>query len=110
MEHLIEQQLIESPIFTVSLDKYGDQESFYTFGYIDNDVLPKGNKISYVDVDSTNGFWEFPSSQIRIGNHVVKRPRGNTAIADTGTTVCILTTSDDVNSAEQNSPLTANSP
>ncbi|KAF8322271.1 acid protease [Clavulina sp. PMI_390] len=90
MEHLIEQQLVQSPIFTVSLDKYGDQESFYTFGYIDNTVLPKGNQIGYVDIDSHNGFWEFPSSQIRIGNRTVQRPKGNTAIADTGTTLILL--------------------
>lgn len=87
MEHLIEQQLIDYPIFTVSLDKYGDQESFYTFGYIDNSVLPSDSRISYVDIDSRNGFWEFPSSQMRIGQKIVRRPRGNTAIADTGTTV-----------------------
>lgn len=90
MEHLIEQQLIQSPIFTVSLDKYGDQESFYTFGYIDDTVLPKGNRISYVDINSKNGFWEFPSPQIRVGRHTVKRPNGNTAIADTGTTLILL--------------------
>ena len=90
MEHLIEQQLIHYPIFTVSLDKYGDQESFYTFGYIDHTVLPSGNRISYVDVDSTNGFWEFPSSQMKIGRKVVRRRPGNTAIADTGTTVWCL--------------------
>ena len=88
MEHLIEQQLIHYPIFTVSLDKYGDQESFYTFGYIDHSVLPSGSRISYVDIDSSNGHWEFPSSQMRISNHVVHRRAGNTAIADTGTTAC----------------------
>jgi hypothetical protein len=87
MEQLIEQQLIEYPIFTVSLTKHGDEQSFYTFGYIDTSVLPSGSRISYVDVDSSNGFWEFPSSQMRIGNKIVRRRTGNTAIADTGTTV-----------------------
>lgn len=88
MENLISQRLLKEPLFTVWLDKYGDQPSFYTFGYIDETVLPAGSHIAYVNVDSSNGFWEFPSTQMKIGKKTVKRPTGNTAIADTGTTVC----------------------
>lgn len=85
MEHLIEERLINNPIFTVHLDKYGDAEqSFYTFGYIDNSALPTGSRISYVDINPANGFWEFPSATLQIGHHTVRRHPNNTAIADTG--------------------------
>lgn len=85
MEHLIEQNLVKSPLFTVHLDKYGDAEkSFYTFGYIDHSALPVGSHITYVDVNSANGFWEFPSPSIQVGRHTAHRHPNNTAIADTG--------------------------
>lgn len=83
---MVEQSLIEQPLFTVKLDK-GDSNGFYTFGYIDDTVLPSGTEISYADVDSSNGFWEFSSPGLKIGNKTVQRESGNTAIADTGTTV-----------------------
>lgn len=90
MENLIAQQLLAEPIFTCWLDKYGDEPSFYTFGYIDKTVLPAGSQIAYTNVDSSNGFWEFPSTQLKIGKKTIKRAAGNTAIADTGTTVGIF--------------------
>jgi hypothetical protein len=38
-------------------------------------------------VDSSNGFWEFSSPTMEIDGKSVSRGSGNTAIADTGTTL-----------------------
>ncbi|KAF9504785.1 hypothetical protein BS47DRAFT_1386159 [Hydnum rufescens UP504] len=89
VEQLIEQGLITNPIFTVKLDK-GDSSGFYTFGFIDDTVLPKSSPITYTSIDSSNGFWEFPSPKLKVGDTVVTRASGNTAIADTGTTLILL--------------------
>jgi hypothetical protein len=89
MQNMIDQGLIQQPIFTVKLDK-GDSSGFYTFGYIDETVLPEGTDIVYSDVDSSYGFWEFPSPSIQIGTQTESRGTGNTAIADTGTTLILL--------------------
>lgn len=54
-------------IFTVYLGSWRDAadpdkgESFYTFGSIDQDIV--GNQtILYTPIESTNGFWEYPST------------------------------------------------
>ncbi|KAF9512925.1 hypothetical protein BS47DRAFT_1344866 [Hydnum rufescens UP504] len=88
VEQLIEQDLITNPIFTVKLDK-GDSTGFYTFGFIDDTVLPPSSPITYTNIIS-NGFWEFPSPELKVGDTVVTRASGNTAIADTGTTLILL--------------------
>jgi Eukaryotic aspartyl protease len=70
------------------LDK-GDSTGFYTFGFIDDTVLPTSSPITYANIDASNGFWEFPSPELKVDDTVVTRASGNTAIADTGTTVRI---------------------
>jgi len=65
-----------------------DATSFYTFGYIDQDALD-GQKPSYTPVDSSQGFWTFDSASAKVGSKTVKRS-GNTAIADTGTTLALV--------------------
>ncbi|KAF8318941.1 aspartic peptidase domain-containing protein [Cantharellus anzutake] len=89
VQNMIEQGLISQPIFTAKLDK-GDSSGFYTFGYIDQAVAGDVSSIQYTAVDSSNGFWEFPSETLKVGNKIVQRASGNTAIADTGTTLILL--------------------
>ncbi|EKG08974.1 Peptidase A1 [Macrophomina phaseolina MS6] len=66
-------------------------ESFYTFGYVDQDVL-KAAEVSephYVDIDNSQGFWQFESASASLNGKTIARS-GNTAIADTGTTLALL--------------------
>ncbi|CAK7565805.1 MAG: hypothetical protein SEPTF4163_003732 [Sporothrix epigloea] len=75
--------------FTACLYSSRDKgkESFYTFGYIDSQF--SGQEIAWTNIDNSNGWWQFPSTSITIGGEKVNLP-DNTAIADTGTTLCIL--------------------
>lgn len=65
-----------------------DAESFYTFGYIDQQAL-NGQTPAYTPVDSSQGFWTFDSTSAKVGDKTVTRT-GNTAIADTGTTLALV--------------------
>ena len=51
------------------------------------DETVTSNPITYTSIDSSNGFWEFESPQLKAGSKTVKLSNGNTAIAETGTTV-----------------------
>lgn len=66
---------------------------FYTFGFIDQDVLSAANTsesdIKYTPVDNSQGFWMFDSASISINGSTTQRS-GNTAIADTGTTLALI--------------------
>ena len=65
-------------------------QSFYTFGAIDQSVVKAcGGKINYTPVDSSNGFWQFPSTSTVV-NGTTTTLTGNTAIADTGTTLAMI--------------------
>lgn len=83
-------------LFTAYLGSYKDAndpdkgQSFYTFGFIDNDpVTQSGQPIWYTPVDNSNGFWQFPSTSCVI-NGTTYPLSGNTAIADTGTTLALV--------------------
>ncbi|KAK7509261.1 aspartic proteinase precursor [Phyllosticta citriasiana] len=99
VENLIAQQDIpkDSELFTAYLGSWRDTneadkgESFYTFGYIDQDTLKAANTTEphYVDVDSSQGFWQFESTSATVNGKTVTRS-GNTAIADTGTTLDLI--------------------
>jgi hypothetical protein len=80
-------------LFTVSLTRPNEPEGFYTFGYIDDATV--GNKtIQYFDVQpSFGGYWQVSSEYIIINGNRIARP-GNKAVADTGTTLILL--SDDI--------------
>lgn len=69
-------------------------ESFYTFGHIDADALSWHkvglHDIHYAPIDNSNGFWEFPSTSAKVNGHVVHLGASNTAIADTGTTLALV--------------------
>ncbi|KZO99775.1 acid protease [Calocera viscosa TUFC12733] len=89
--NMIKDKLVEQPIFTVKLDKE-DSKGFYTFGALASAeaVGASVSDIQYTDVISTNGFWEFLSPSLTIGTTTSKREANNTAIADTGTTLLLL--------------------
>ncbi|KZT62028.1 acid protease [Calocera cornea HHB12733] len=88
-EQMISQKLLDRPLFTVKLDK-GDSAGFFTFGHVDGNVLRPGCDIWETYVIPDNGWWEFESRGIMIGKKEYPRPPGNTAIADTGTTLILL--------------------
>ncbi|KAL1310706.1 hypothetical protein AAFC00_000964 [Neodothiora populina] len=98
VENMISQDDIpkESELFTACLSGYKDsgEESFYTFGFIDQDLLTaaglSGNSdIKWADVDNSQGFWSVSSTSATVGGSTVDRS-GNTSIMDTGTTLCLV--------------------
>lgn len=65
-------------------------QSFYTFGFIDQTVIQaSGQEINYVPVDNSQGFWQFESASASVNGQTVNQS-GNTAIADTGTTLALV--------------------
>ena len=84
----------DQELFTAYLGSWRDVndpdkgESFYTFGYIDQDALG-GQEPYYTKVDNSQGFWQFASTTASVNGKEVKRT-GNTAIADTGTTLALV--------------------
>ncbi|KAN0108458.1 acid protease [Hyaloscypha variabilis] len=98
VENMISEQDIPSSaeLFTVNLGSWRDAndpdggKSFYTFGYIDQDtVTASGQEIAYTPVDSSQGFWMFNSTSATVNGTTVDQS-GNTAIADTGTTLALV--------------------
>ncbi|KAH8701918.1 putative aspartic endopeptidase [Talaromyces proteolyticus] len=94
VENLIADNLIpqNAQLFTAHLGAAAEKgdNSFYTFGYIDQDtVSATGNKISYAPVDNSQGFWTFDSTSATVNGKTINRS-GNTAIADTGTTLALV--------------------
>ncbi|KFY15088.1 hypothetical protein V492_02239 [Pseudogymnoascus sp. VKM F-4246] len=83
-------------LFTAYLGSWRDAddedggESFYTFGYIDEETVKKsGEDIYWTNVDNSQGFWMFASPSATVNGSIVQRS-GNTAIADTGTTLALV--------------------
>jgi len=65
-------------------------DSFYTFGYIDQDtVTASGQQIAYTPIDNSQGFWMFDSASATVNGKTIAQT-GNTAIADTGTTLALV--------------------
>lgn len=96
VENMITQNDIPkaSELFTAYLGSVKDLtdpdkgESFYTFGYIDQDALG-GQTPYYTPIDKSQGFWTFDSGSAVVGGKTIQRS-GNTAIADTGTTLALI--------------------
>ncbi|KAL8829003.1 MAG: hypothetical protein Q9191_002268, partial [Dirinaria sp. TL-2023a] len=96
VENMITQEDIpkKSELFTAHLGSVNDdgdadrKDSFYTFGYIDQDALG-GQEPYYTPVDNSQGFWQFTSASATVAGETVDRS-GNTAIADTGTTLALV--------------------
>lgn len=69
-------------------------ESFFTFGAIDQaPIEASGQEVHYVPIDNSQGFWTFNSPAATVNGQTIPL-RGNTAIADTGTT--LIMASDDL--------------
>ncbi|KZS88089.1 acid protease [Sistotremastrum niveocremeum HHB9708] len=89
VENLIDDDVISQGVFTVALDK-GDSNGFYTFGTIDAAKAGVSTSdIKYTPVDNSQGFWMFDSATATVNGQTINRS-GNTAIADTGTTLCLV--------------------
>ncbi|RFU30962.1 hypothetical protein B7463_g5370, partial [Scytalidium lignicola] len=98
VENMITQDDIPqtAELFTAYLGSWRDAndpdkgESFYTFGYIDQDtVTASGQQISWAPVDNSQGFWMFDSASATVNGKTINQS-GNTAIADTGTTLALV--------------------
>jgi len=98
VENMISQQDIpaSAELFTANLGSWRDSSdsdkgaSFYTFGYIDQDVVTaSGQDIYYTPVDNSQGFWMFDSASASVNGKTIDQT-GNTAIADTGTTLALV--------------------
>ena len=74
---------LADPLFTATLKK--GQPGSYDFGYID-DSKHTGD-INYVDVDFSQGFWQFDTGSYTIGKQ--SGDNFGSAIADTGTTLLL---------------------
>ena len=94
VENMIEQKDIpkESELFTSAFYSTRDEgkESFFTFGYIDQDLLKSlGEDIHWTKVDNSKGFWSVPSESVSINGKKIKT-EGNTAVMDTGTSLALV--------------------
>lgn len=97
VDNMISQKDISQPLFTAYLGSWRDAdeadkgESFYTFGFIDQNVMKASgaSEPNYADVDSSQGFWQIASTSATVNGTNVDRS-GNTAIMDTGTTLCLV--------------------
>ncbi|PCH40757.1 acid protease [Wolfiporia cocos MD-104 SS10] len=87
MQNMMEKGLINPPVFTVKLG-HGSEPSFYSFGYIDHTVTP--HEIVYHHIDNSKGFWEVASTAYAVNRQHRRRNQNNTAILDTGTTLCLV--------------------
>ncbi|KAL6819934.1 aspartyl proteinase [Trichoderma camerunense] len=79
-------------LFTAAFysERDANAESFYTFGYIDQDLVSaSGQDIAWTDVDNSQGFWMFPSTSSSVNGQAISQS-GNSAIADTGTTLALV--------------------
>jgi len=96
VENMITQNDIpkDQELFTAYLGSVKDAadpdkgQSFYTFGYIDQPSL-KGQTPAYTPIDNSKGFWQFASASASVAGKTIARS-GNTAIADTGTTLALV--------------------
>jgi len=89
-------------LFTAYLNSWRDTNdtdrglAFYTFGYIDQDVLTTAGitqaQIHYTPIDNSQGFWQFPSTSATVNGTSIALSN-NTAIADTGTTLALVSDS-----------------
>ncbi|KAL9584719.1 MAG: hypothetical protein Q9212_001951 [Teloschistes hypoglaucus] len=76
---------LSAPLFTANLKK--GQPGTYTFGYID--AAQHSGAITYVPVNTANGFWEFISNGYAVGSGAFTSLSID-SIADTGTTLLYL--------------------
>ena len=76
---------LDSPLFAAYLPANAD--GAYDFGATDSSKY--SGTIKYTTVDSSNGFWEYPSPNYKVGSKTYSQS-GYTAISDTGTTLLLM--------------------
>jgi len=81
----------DTEVFTCKLSRHDEEPGFYTFGHIDEEHVVQ-QAPHYTPVLDTSGFWKINSCSATINETVVDRT-GNTAIADTGTSLCLVESS-----------------
>ncbi|KAK4229639.1 hypothetical protein QBC38DRAFT_329384, partial [Podospora fimiseda] len=81
----------DAELFTTAFYSSRDKdESFYTFGWIDQDLVKEsGEEISWAPIDNSEGFWMFKSESATVNGNKITLS-GNKAIADTGTTLALI--------------------
>jgi hypothetical protein len=114
VDNAISQKDVTQPLFTAYLGSWRDadeadkgevssshidhhramltpHQSFYTFGFIDQDAMNAAGATTpnYADVDSSQGFWQIASTSAIINGQTISRSN-NTSIMDTGTTLCLV--------------------
>ena len=98
VENMIAQQDIpaSAELFTCYLGSWRDAsepdkgDSFYTFGYIDQPTVEAtGQQVQWASIDNSKGFWMFDSASTVVNGQSVAQS-GNRAIADTGTTLAMV--------------------
>jgi Eukaryotic aspartyl protease len=75
---------LSSPVFTASLKH--DAPGTYDFGEIDTSKYT--GDLTYIDVDSSEGFWQFTSPGYQVDGQSYSA--SSAAIADTGTTLLLM--------------------
>jgi Eukaryotic aspartyl protease len=76
-------------VFTCALTRLTEPPGFFTFGFIDP-LLTGDSCPDLIPVDASHGLWEFSSEFIILNGERIDRSVGNTAFADTGTTLILL--------------------
>ncbi|TDZ49693.1 Aspartic protease PEP3 [Colletotrichum trifolii] len=77
---------LAEPVFTADLRKKA--VGAYEFGRIDTTKFT--GQMTWIPINQTSGFWQFPSEKFAIGNGQVQQgTAGAQAIADTGTTLIL---------------------
>ncbi|KAI1178612.1 eukaryotic aspartyl protease [Nemania sp. FL0916] len=95
VENMINQNDIpsEAALFTSAFYSSRDaatSKSFYTFGFIDQDLVKQsGQEIHWVEIDNSDGFWAFSSESASVNGESIPTS-SNMAIADTGTTLALM--------------------
>lgn len=94
VDNMIAQEDIpkEAELFTSAMysNRDEDRRSFYTFGWIDEDLVKaSGEEIAWTRIDKSEGFWMFSSEHASVDGERIST-EGNEAIADTGTTLALV--------------------
>jgi aspergillopepsin I len=76
---------LDKPIFAAYLPKGTD--GAYDFGATDSSKFT--GSLTYTTVDSSKGFWEYPSTSFKVGSTTGSMD-GYTGITDTGTTLVLM--------------------
>lgn len=77
---------LAQPLFTADL-KHATTGS-YEFGNIDSSKF--SGSLTYVPIDSSQGFWQFRSDRFSVGGQEQQNPGASPAIADTGTSLMLV--------------------